>query len=255
MLTKRDVSVQMLVRQIERNPSLVARILQVANSVHFWTRAAVTTVSEALNLIGTQYLHTLIMGIEMFENVMKGAPKEAFDRYEEIWKRALGRAIIARQIAMPSRNTVNPGHAHVASLLQDVGLLLRLCSEPEKYMAMEKLAEEDGSGLYDAEWRLFGTTHDHLGAALLELWNFPPPVIVAVANQHWETFGDALTGIVQVADALTTTDHHHRHDPSVDGLISFWRERLDLYLVGVEKSSPDPASEEKSEAAPATSPQ
>ena len=238
LLSKRDVSVQLLIRPIERNPSLVARILQVANSVHFWTRAAVTTVSEALNLIGTQYLHTLIMGIEMFENVMKNAPPEAVERYEDVWKRALSRSIIARQIALPSRATVNPGHAHVASLLQDVGLMLRLCSDPQKYLAMEKLAHEDGGGMYDAEWRMFGTTHDHLGAALLELWNFPPPVIVAVANQHWETLGDALTGIVQVADALTTTDPHHRHDPAVDTLIAFWRERLDLYLVGIQNSAP-----------------
>jgi hypothetical protein len=42
-----------------------------------------------------------------------------------------------------------------------------------------------------------------------------------------------LTSIVQVADRLTTPDPYHRYDLALDPLIEFWRERLQVFLVGV----------------------
>ncbi len=237
MLSNENVSLNQLGREIEQNPSFVARILQVANSVHFWTRASVVSVGEALTLIGTKYVGSLILGIEMFERVMKNAPPEAKSRYESIWRNALGRSIIARHIGQSSGSVVDPGHAHIASMLQDIALLMRLASDPKRFLAMEANATASEISVYEAEWREYGSTHDHLGAALLELWNFPAPVVVAVANQHWETFGDALTSIIQVADRLTTKDPHMRYDTSIDPLIEFWRVRLEVFLVGSKESA------------------
>jgi HD-like signal output (HDOD) protein len=73
---------------------------------------------------------------------------------------------------------------------------------------------------------LFSIPHDQVGGALLELWNFPREVIFAVANHHGDSFGDALTQLVQVADALVSPEPSGPYDHSLQPVISSWKTTL-----------------------------
>ncbi|HOV99662.1 MAG: HDOD domain-containing protein [Bacteroidetes bacterium] len=227
LLSREGVSLNEIINEIEKNPALVAKILRVANSVHYATRAPIISLREAIIFIGTNYLETLIMAVDLFERFVIGRNPQIKMMYEKLWDSSLRRALIAKNIAESSDSKSEASTIHVAALLQDIGLLARLCTTPEKYLTMMKLKEGEQISQYISEFRVFGTTHDEVGAALLRRWNFPQEVIFIVANHHGETFGNDSVRIVQIADSLDPDGVSEPHDESLIPEIQEWAERFE----------------------------
>jgi HD-like signal output (HDOD) protein len=79
---------------------------------------------------------------------------------------------------------------------------------------------------YDADKRVFGITHNQVGAILLDYWNLPKEVVVAVARHHRRTDTDTLMQILQLAEILEGSDPTAPHDPNIDALVPIWQEKL-----------------------------
>lgn len=233
LLAKRDRSMRELVTEIEKNPALVAKVLQVANSVHFWTRAPITTVWDAVILIGTQNIASLIAAIEIFENIGRNASPEVRAYYELLWNRSLTRANIAKKIAEEWEEMKDPQVAYVTALLQDIGLLIRLVNEPERYRDMMHRTHAQHISTAEAELQVFTHCHTALGAFLLQLWNFPKNIVYAVAHHHGSAYDDPLTQTIQMADVLSLSDSSIPHDPSIDPFLDIWTARLGNILNGI----------------------
>ncbi len=236
LLARPDCSIWQLVTEIEKNPALAAKVLQVANSVHIGTRQAVQSIAEAISLIGTRYISTMMTALEIVERMARAFTPEARLEYQRLWSLALHRAIVGRHIASFSGQMVRPEVAHVACLLQDVGLLIQLLKDGDRYREIWGSQWESPEALQGAEREAFRLSHEEIGAALLELWNFPGPMVAAIAHHHSATNGDILTQIMQTADCLVETAPP-AHDPVVDSLVDFWRERLEGF--GITESVPD----------------
>ena len=225
LLGREGVSLTEIISEIEKNPALVAKILRVANSVYYATRAPIISLREAIIFIGTNYLETLVMAVDLFERFVIGRDPQIRLMYEKLWDSSLRRALVAKNIAETSDFKSEASTIHVAALLQDIGLLARLCTTPEKYLTMMKLKEGEQISQYISEFRVFGATHDEVGAALLRRWNFPQEVIFIVANHHGETFGNDSVRIVQIADSLDPDGVSEPHDESLISEIEEWADR------------------------------
>lgn len=219
-------SLSALAEEIEKNPPLVAKALQVSNSAYFGARYPILTTREAVAFLGTKQIGILANALDVFQKFTQGVDQESLDIIEKIWEEGLRRAGTAKAIAEEWQDAVEPHEVFVASLLQDVGYLVRLCSDPEGYSHMTKLKETEGISKYEADLRVFDVTHDEVGAALLEFWNFPREIVFAVANHHSESFNDPLTIILQIAEAIETTEAQYPCDHSLDPLIEEWREKI-----------------------------
>jgi HD-like signal output (HDOD) protein len=230
LLSRQNISLREIAPEMEKNPALVSKVLRVANSVNYSSRTAISSLREALIFIGTEYVHTLVSALDLFENIVKGAPKGILGLYESMWENSMRRAMLAKKIAEGWETSIDPGTAHVTGLLQNIGLLVRLCVEPELYLKMSELAKNEGTCLYSAELRIYSATHDELGAAILDRWNFPHEIIFAVANHHGESFGDALTQIGQVADAIDIEGQHEPHDEGLLPLVHRGEDKLGPFL-------------------------
>ncbi len=231
LLNKRDRSMKELVAEIEKNPALVAKVLQVANSVHFWTRIPITTVWDSVILIGTQNIASLIAAIEIFDTIGKNASPEVKAYYELLWNRSLTRANIAKQIAEEWEEMKEPQIAYVTALLQDIGLLIRLVNEPIRYREMMHRIHTHHISLAEAELQIFTHSHVDVGAFMLQLWNFPKEIVTAVAHHHGNAYDNPLTQTIQIADILTTSDPTIPHDPSIDPFLDIWTARLGSMLT------------------------
>jgi putative nucleotidyltransferase with HDIG domain len=234
LLAKPSVSMNQLIFEIEKNPGLVAKILRVANSVHYATRSSIVSLQQAITFIGTDYLETLVTAIDLFENIAVSRRPDIHMLYERLWDSALRRALIAKHIAEKSSLGKDANIVHIAALLQDIGLLARMCMEPDLYMRMVILAHEEHISLYGAELRVFLTTHDEIGAALLNRWNFSHDIIFAIANHHGETFGNEIARIVQIADALDPSGSVEPHEDELLPKIVEWGERLEGVLQTIQ---------------------
>ena len=72
--------------------------------------------------------------------------------------------------------------SYVGGLLHACGKLILSANFPSKYVEVNKMVEEDGMPLLDAEVKIFGAHHGQVGAFILGLWGLAGPIVEAV---HW----------------------------------------------------------------------
>jgi HD-like signal output (HDOD) protein/CheY-like chemotaxis protein len=226
LLARPNVSLDLLAREIETNPPIVAKLLRVANSVYYASRKSVTSVRDAVTFIGTEYVAGLVAAMEVFHGFSGNSSSGVDEQIEILWSQALKRSSIARSIAEQWPGLGSPHQVHVASLLQDVGFAVRLCSDTEKYAQFTRMYNDGSMTRYEADASVFGITHDDVGAALLEYWNLPSEIVKAVAHHHRLSEGNAAVQILQIAEILDDTDSCAPHDPAVNALVPIWRTRI-----------------------------
>jgi putative nucleotidyltransferase with HDIG domain len=187
----------------------------------------IARVRDAVTFIGTGHIAALVAAIEVFESLGRHISPEMHAHYELLWDRSLHRATIAKKIAEDWKENLAPQLVYIAALLQDIGLLIRLSSEPERYMQMIQLIHDQSVSPSQAELQTFSNMHQDVGAYICQLWNFPPEIVFAIAHHHTGTFDDPLTQMIQIADALYTPDMNNPHDKEIDPLVEIWRSRFD----------------------------
>jgi HD-like signal output (HDOD) protein/CheY-like chemotaxis protein len=226
VLARDGSSVTDIAHEIEKSPPIVAKILRVANSVYYGSRKSVTSVHDAVFFIGTEYVAGLVAAIETFHGFSCAARPEFAAEIEALWNAAVSRSSIAKRIAEHWHGCESPEAVYVAALLQDIGQAALLCFDPEQYMAYRAHCRgvQGMDGI--AECAFFGSSHDAIGTALLEYWNFPPQIVAGVSMHHKKTGGKAMPQILQLADILQRGDTAAPHDPAVDELVELWRERI-----------------------------
>jgi putative nucleotidyltransferase with HDIG domain len=176
--------------------------------------------------IGLEYVSGLVMAIEAFHNICKNPGPECQHHVEEIWDMSLARGRIAKTIAQQWTPRIDPHLPYVTALLQDIGYVVRICSEPQQFVKYLQLVRSGEKTKYEADAQVFGITHEEVGAALLEYWNFPSEIVQTVASHHKKVADTELARIVQIAEGVAVVDLTNPHDPSLDHQIVNWRQKL-----------------------------
>jgi HD-like signal output (HDOD) protein/ActR/RegA family two-component response regulator len=226
-LRKKERSIKDLAAAVERNPGLVARLLRISNSVFFAARQPITDLVQAISFIGTAYVEGLILTMNTFRHVAGEDDARFKEALEQLWRRAVNRALIGREIAGKWEGYNDPQMAYVACLLMDIGYLVRIQLEPRKFLQLLQLGETTRRNIDELEGKVFDVNHAEVGEYLLRLWNFPSAITTAVRNHHDECVNDTLGQIVQIANLVEAADHSIPHDPKLNGLIDQWT-RLNL---------------------------
>jgi putative nucleotidyltransferase with HDIG domain len=195
LLDDPDGSAAQLAAVIDLDPSLSARVLQMANSRHRGVGGTITSATRAVVLLGVP--------------TVKGVAAAAAGRLlgdesdlgpRDYWAHSVTTAGVASVLAR--RVGANPSDAFTAGLLHDVGLALMHGADRRAYD--EVIGRRLGP---EAERGAFGMTHAEAGAAALRAWHLPEPLIRAVADHHRPPGRRSylLTQVVIAADALADT--------------------------------------------------
>lgn len=199
-LKQEESSLNELVDEIKENPTLIAKVLQVANSVYYASYKNISSIRDAIIFIGTAYVHILASAVDMYQSLIKELPIEVQKHIETFWEKALKRAAYAKKIAENWRSHVDSQTVYVASLLQDIGLLLRISTEHEKYEKMLSLQKSEKQSLTEADKKVFPISHEQISSEILRLWNFPEEIIDAVASHHLENSENQICKIMKLAE-------------------------------------------------------
>jgi len=197
---------------MESDPILVSEVLRLANSSFFSGLSEVVTLQDAIVRLGMKQMSTLVLSIS--QKRMYSASEGMFrERMTTLWEHVFAASLSARWIADKTGNRKLIDHAHVATLLHDVGKLSLL-------RIIEDLAKSEELPLND---NLVDTTLDRLycehGAQLLTLWGLPETLCEVVRSQNDEVFeqGNILLAIVKLADkACAKEGVSDRPDPDLD---------------------------------------
>jgi putative nucleotidyltransferase with HDIG domain len=200
-INREDVNLRSLAALIERDQSLAARLLRLANSALFAVRTRVTGISHAVTLLGFARVRDLVLGLSVW-GALEGSTPESRRYRKKMWNHTSMVASAAKLLA--ERLRADGGQAFTAGLLHDVGKLVLGLRLGETYWSLLDDAHEMG-GAAAAEHEAFGCNHATVGGWLLQLWGMPPVLVDPVAL-HTEPltpeFGIDMAAIVAMADRL-----------------------------------------------------
>lgn len=183
--------VQSLAEVINSDSSFAIRLLVVANSAHSLPYK-ITTVFQAINLLGFETIKFLALGLTFypFSSLKKrrqAEEEEASSKKEvslkDLWEHSLGCAVSARLIA--SRiHYESPQSIYTGGLFHDVGQILFYRQFKEEFFRAVRMAEEKEIPLSEAENLIFGADHAAAGEAWAQTAKVPPLIRQAIRLHH-----------------------------------------------------------------------
>lgn len=216
LLNNPETDVSSLAQVIASDQALTAKVLRLCNSAFYGLSRQVTTISEAVIIVGFSSLKSLVLMLTTQSSMNKGLLGYKMGP-GEFWHHSLSTAEITRFLAQHTQLN-NPEEAFIAGLIHDIGkMALNQYALPEVYRATN-LSQKERIPIHEAETRVLGFDHADVGAALTERWNFPPVLVEAIRRHHTfqpyyaEDRPAALPLLVSTANALAqslATEHHH----------------------------------------------
>jgi len=152
------------------DPAMTARLLRIANSAFFGFAAPVQTVARAVNLLGTEQVHDLLLATSV-SSVFAGVSRELVDM-EVFWRRGVLCGVAARLLAARC-NVLDSERLFVEGLLHEVGHLVLFQHLPESAASAMRRAGQTGTPLFRVERELLGCDYAEVGSELLRLWQLP----------------------------------------------------------------------------------
>ncbi|MBD0316525.1 MAG: HDOD domain-containing protein [Nitrospiraceae bacterium] len=179
----RDASLKKIAKIISGDLAMVSKILQLVNSAFFGLRATVANPEQAVALLGSETIKSLVLSMQVFSQ-FEGTALPGFS-LDALWQHGIATSTSARRIAKEEgvpQSVVDD--SFTAGLLHDIGLLLLVTNKPEEYKKVLALRREKHLPEWQAEQEIFGTTHAEVGAHLLSLWGVGETIVEAVAFHH-----------------------------------------------------------------------
>lgn len=179
----RDPSLKKIAKIISRDIAMVSKILQLVNSAFFGLRTTVSNAEQAVALLGSDTIKSLVLSMQVFSQ-FEGTALPGFS-LETLWQHGLMTSKYARMIAKEEQvaQTV-VDDALTAGLLHDVGILVLATNKAAEYKRVLAMQKEQKLTDWQAELEVFGTTHAEVGAHLLSLWGVGEAIVEAVAFHH-----------------------------------------------------------------------
>jgi putative nucleotidyltransferase with HDIG domain len=193
-----------LAAKLARDPALSAKTLRLANSSFYGMSTRITTIAQAVSVLGMHSLRTLITACAITGSF--AAPTTLDFDFPAFWRHAIATAAAARTLAPPARQ--DPDTAFLAGLLHDLGTLVLVTCRPEAYRAVLAYQRAHDCLSTPAQQAVFGTDHAAIGSALAAHWKFPASIQAAVADHHRDAPGYAadaalpLPALIALADTL-----------------------------------------------------
>lgn len=175
MVEDEDITANQLGNVIERDQVLTSKLLKMVNSSFYGFPQRISTVANAIVLLGINVIKTLIVTSSIFEMM------QASD--VGLWEHSLGCATIASLIAK-KKGLKNPEEVSTAALLHDLGKVVVRAELPSEYESLLALVEQRGISMREAEEELLGVSHSEIGGWLVHQWNLPDRLVLPITWHH-----------------------------------------------------------------------
>ncbi|MGQ9503407.1 MAG: HDOD domain-containing protein [Thermogutta sp.] len=199
LLKDPDFDVRDVELLLEADPALSAAILRLVNSSAYGLPQKITSLRQAILLLGARSLRLAVLSFGLVDRLTKGTPAKV---YEDFWRRALTTASTASRLAK-TYGTTNADEAYCAGLLAELGVLVLAQVDTRRYTRVY-LTHRHGEDLCPAEQARYAFDHATLGERLLVRWGLPQP-LAQVAGSHHRPDGEpeALHTVVHAGALLS----------------------------------------------------
>ncbi|HRF74564.1 MAG TPA: HDOD domain-containing protein [Accumulibacter sp.] len=165
-------------RVIVNDPAISAKILRVANSAFFGYSRRVSTIAEAVRVLGFTNVQGMIISVGAFD-----AFRTERLNLLDFWKHSIATATAARFLSPQLRCSAD--EAFMAGILHDIGkLIFAVQAEPGYHQVLALRRGTAALSSLEAERTLFEFTHPEVGEMVAERWDLPARYVAAIAHHH-----------------------------------------------------------------------
>jgi HD-like signal output (HDOD) protein len=184
-----DSSMRHFSALISSDPALSCEVLIIANSALLAQRHRVTSIPQAIVLLGTRTLRGVCLTVAVRAYLGKSMN---YPSLRALWRHSLACALIAEQLADAA--VMDKGTAYTRGVMHEIGRFALAVLQPKDYS--ELLEKHCGSAIsiLESERLLFGFDHCRAGQHLIKEWNLPsefeamlqPQDCVRQQNNSWQ---------------------------------------------------------------------
>ncbi|MDD2710276.1 MAG: HDOD domain-containing protein [Verrucomicrobiae bacterium] len=191
---------------LSRDPSLMVKVLRIANSP-FYGSKDITTLEHAIVVLGFSAIRSIALSASVFES-FPGTGRPGFDR-RDFWRHSLGVATAARQLAL-KMGWAEIEEAFIAGLIHDVGKVILDEYASESWQQALTYAQQNNTFIIEAERTVLGVSHAQVGRWLAAKWKLPQNYTSAIFYHHHPAFAsrhEDLAAIIHIADIMARSHH------------------------------------------------
>jgi HD-like signal output (HDOD) protein len=206
-----DKGDELLLKLIEQDMVISARIIGLANSPLFGTSRKIVTVGDAVTVLGIKRVKMVALGFAMMSSMTRHP--HGLLNVKALWRHSMAVALAmdALSHAMPRAMRPADEEIYLAGLLHDIGFLVLEYIEPElsnQYHA--RLMAEGGLQDTEVEAEMLEMNHCELGALLAERWNLTASIVAVLRLHHTDGLvmdapGQPLVAMTNLAEKLLPT--------------------------------------------------
>jgi putative nucleotidyltransferase with HDIG domain len=182
MLQDDDTSIKKLSKVIEKDQSIVTKILTLVNSTFYGFRSRIKNISHAVIVLGFNTIRNAVVSVSIIKTFSGEKTFEGFD-IRDFWKHSVGVAVTSMHLAERTRLD-SPDDCFVAGLLHDIGKVVLSQHFTEPFGLVWKSVKEDGLSFFEAEQKLLPVNHAQIGGHLAKKWQFPVSLIDTITYHH-----------------------------------------------------------------------
>lgn len=175
-----DLPLRALGEIISIDPALTAMMLKVANTGIYAHSGKITNINRAVTILGTKVIKNIALSF-VISTDLRNNDESGFD-CDSFWRSSITAAVSAELVS----KIINYADEDifVASLLQNIGMMIIAQSKGSQYCQLLKDAFLSNAELIDLERNKYGFDHQQVGYALLMKWNLPEVICEPILSHH-----------------------------------------------------------------------
>ncbi len=169
-LNDEDASADQVSAIVSKDPALTARLLRLANSASFGLSRTVSTLDDAISLVGMARVRTLCLAACMGD----AFPDVEGLKRSDVWRSCMVSAGYAQWLS--AHLGMDGSQAWLCSMMVRLGEVIIAQAQPSTLAEIERLPYAPG-GRWERETRLTGFSEGEVTAELARRWNFPADIV------------------------------------------------------------------------------
>jgi len=193
-----DATTEQYGKVIEVDPGITAQMLRLCNSSAFSFNRRITSVVDAVNLLGLQTVVDFVRTLSVVGAFRGGA--SGFDT-QSFWRHSIACGVAAKLLGQ--RPEVAPkletgdDDPFMAGMVHDIGKQVLGHFFNEMFgMVVEEMGGE--KTMFDSEREILGITHTDIGAALAEKWQLPDFLVQVIGSHQTPGTEESHTAMVNL---------------------------------------------------------
>ena len=162
-----NISATDIARKLAADPVLSAKLLRLANSAYGHLSHSVSTVNDAVMMLGFVTVRTLVIS----SSLIGGFKSTQGLDLKQFWRYSLNTAVAAKWLALQVKE--NPDLAFTVGMTHAIGQLVIHAGMPEQATMLDEAVGFFDDRRFDMEHNSFGYDYAEVGAELASRWKFP----------------------------------------------------------------------------------